>query len=78
MGSNPTPGTGGVAQMVERALCMREAAGSIPAISTIFTSYSKFIKSILIFILKIKFDVSKTGSTAVYIVVFRIIQQNFK
>ena len=36
---------GGVAQMVERALCMREAAGSMPAISTTFTSYSKFIKS---------------------------------
>ena len=36
MGSNPTSGTGGVAQMVERVLCMHEAAGSIPAISINF------------------------------------------
>ena len=46
---------GTVAQMVERVLCMHEAAGSIPAISTYFTSYSNYfniIISSLVFFLK--------------------------
>lgn len=30
---------GGVAQMVERSLCMREVAGSMPAISTFYFKF---------------------------------------
>ena len=34
VGSNPAHSAGGLAQMVERSLCMREVMGSIPIISS--------------------------------------------
>tara|TARA_Y100000356_G_C11130886_1_gene219984 strand:+ start:133 stop:333 length:201 start_codon:yes stop_codon:yes gene_type:complete len=33
VGSNPAHSAGGLAQMVERSLCMREAGGSMPPFS---------------------------------------------